>query len=72
MYGFEAILALSNEDPTDGQTYLSMRTPVSIAIHDTFNEESVHLVDQNLQCFIGRFVKVMTEKQDAIVAYVFE
>ena len=36
---FEAILVPLNEHPTDDLTYLSRHIPISLAVHDTLNEE---------------------------------
>ena len=49
-----------NEHPTDDLDYLSIHTPVSLAIHDTFGREPVYLVSENLECFIAAFTKVLT------------
>ena len=59
---FEAILAPLNEHLTDNLTYLSRHKPISVAIHDTLDKESVYLVDENSKHLIGRFIKVLTEK----------
>ena len=67
-YDFEAILALLNEHPTDDLTYLSRHIPISVAVHDTLSKEPVYLVDEKPKRLIERFIKVLTEKQEAIAA----
>ena len=37
-------------------------------IHWALGGESVHLVDENLECLIGEFMKMLAEKKEAIVA----
>ena len=72
VYEFEAILVPLNEHPADDLTYLSRHIPISIAVHDTLNEEReeepVYLVDENPERLIERFIEVLTEKQKAIAA----
>ena len=68
VYDFEAILAPLNDHPTDEQTYLSRHIPISIAVHDALSKEPAYLVDENPKRLIKRFVEVLTEKQEAIVA----
>ena len=70
MYDFEATVALLNNPPQ--ATYLSRRTPLSVAIHDTLGKEPVYLVDENPKRLIERFIKVRTEKQEAIVVDVLK
>ena len=41
---------------------------ISVAIYDTLGGEPVCLVDENLECLTERFIKVLTKKQEAIVA----
>ena len=65
MSDFEAILALLNGKPTDDPTYLSRHTSISVAI-------PVYLVDENPERLIQRFIKVLTEKQEAIVTDVLK
>ena len=72
MYGFEALLAPLNEHPTDHLTYLSRHTPISVAIHDTSGKEPVYLVDEKPKHLIERFIKVLTDKQEAIAANVLK
>ena len=67
VYDFEAILAPLNEHPTDDLTYLSRHKPISVAIHDILSKGPVYLVDENPERLIERFIKVLTEKQEAIV-----
>ena len=67
VYDFEAKLTLISEKPTDDLTYLSRHTPIGVAINDTFCKEPVHLVDKIWKHLIERFIKVLTEKQEAIV-----
>ena len=47
MYDFEAILSPLNEHSIDNLTHLTGHTPVRFSIHDTLNNESVYLVDEN-------------------------
>ena len=72
MYDFEAILAPLNEHSTDDLTYLLRDIPISVAVHDTLNKELVYLVDENPEHLIGRFIEVLTEKQEAIAADVLK
>ena len=72
MYDFEAILVPLNEHPTDDLTYLSSHIPISVAVHDTLSKEPVYLVDEKPKRLIERFIKVLTEKQEAIVADVLK
>ena len=53
VYDFEAVLALFNEHPTDGLTYLSRYIPISIAVHDTLSKEPVYLVNEKPKCLIN-------------------
>ena len=72
VYDFEAILAPLNEHPTEDLTYLSRHTPVSVTIHDTLRKDPVYLVDENPERLTERFIKVLTEKQEAIVVDVLK
>ena len=72
MYDFEAILAPFNEHLTDDLTYVSRHAPISVAIHDTLSKEPVCLVDENPKSLIERFIKVLTEMKEAIVADVLK
>ena len=72
MYDFEAILAPLNEHSTDDLTHLLRDIPISVAVHDTLNKELVYLVDENPEHLIGRFIEVLTEKQEAIAADVLK
>ena len=66
------MLAPLNEHPTVDLTYLSRHIPISVAIHDTFSKEPAYLVDENPGTLIERFIEVLTEKQEAIVAHVLK
>ena len=66
VYDFEAILVPLNEHPADDLTYLSSHIPISVAVHDTLSKGPVHLVDENPERLIERFIEVLTEKQEAI------
>ena len=68
MYNFEAILALLNDHSTDNLTCLSRPMTLAVAIHNTLGRMFAYLVDQNPEHLTGRFIKVLTEKQEAIVA----
>ena len=68
MYDFEAILAPLNEHRTEDLTYLSRHIPISITVHDTLSKEPVYLVDKNPKRLIKRFIEVLTEKQEVMVA----
>ena len=68
LYDFEAILALLNEHPTNDLAYLSRHIPITVAAHDTLSKESVYLVDKNPKRLIKRFIEVLAEKQEVIVA----
>ena len=68
MYDFEALLAPLNEHPTNDLTYLSGHILASVAIYDALGEEPVYLVDKKPGRLIKRFIEVLTEKQEAIVA----
>ena len=68
VYGFEAILAVLNEHPRDGLTYLSRHIPISVGIHDTLSKRPVYLVDDNPKSLIQQFIEVLTGKQEAIAA----
>ena len=68
MYDFEAILAPLNEHHAEDLTYLSRHIPRSISVHDTLSKEPVYLVDKNPKRLIKRFIEVLTEKQEAMVA----
>ena len=72
VYDFEAISAPFNEHPIDDLTYLSSHIPISVAVHDIFSKEPVYLVDEKPKCLIERFIKVLTEKQEAIAADVLK
>ena len=72
VYDFEAISAPLNEHPTDDLTYLSSHIPISVAVHDTLSKEPVYLVDEKPKRLIERFIKVLTEKQEAIAADVLK
>ena len=72
MYDFEAILAPLNEHPTGDLTCLSRHTPINVALHDTLGKEPVYLVDVNPERLLERFIKVLTEKQYAIVVGVLK
>ena len=72
MYDFEATVAPLNEHPTDDFTYLWRHTPISVAIRNTLGKEPVYLVDENPKRLIERFIKVLTEKQQTIVAVVLK
>ena len=73
VHDFEAISSAPlNEHPTDDLTYLSSHIPISVAIHDTLSKEPVYLVDENPERLIERFIKVLTEKQEAIAADVLK
>ena len=69
---FVAILAPLNKHPTGDLTYLSRHVPVSVAVPNTLNKEPVYLVDENPGRLIERFIKVLTEKQEAIAADVLK
>ena len=62
------MLAPRNEHPTDDLTYLSSHTLISVAVHHILSKEPVYLVDENPKRFIERFIKVLTEKQEAMAA----
>ena len=66
------MLAPLNEHPTADLTYLSRHIPISVAIHDAFSKEPAYLVDENPGTLIERFIEVLTEKQEAIVAHVLK
>ena len=61
-------LAPLNKHPTDDLTYLSRHIPISVVVHDTLSKEPVYLVDENPEGLIERFIEVLVEKQEAIVA----
>ena len=61
-------LAPLNKHPTDDLTYLSRHIPISVVVHDTLSKEPVYLVDENREGLIERFIEVLVEKQEAIVA----
>ena len=61
-YDSEPILELPNDYPTDDLTYLSRHISISVAVHDTLSKEPVHLVDENPEHLIDRFIEVLTEK----------
>ena len=65
-------MAPLNEHSTDGLAYLSRYTPISVAIHDTLGKEPVYLVDGNPERLTEQFIKVLTEKREAIVADVLK
>ena len=67
VHDFEAIVAPLNENPTDDLRYFSSHKAISVAIHDTLGKEPAYLVDKNPKSMTGRFIKVLTEKQEAIV-----
>ena len=66
VYDYEAMLVPLNENPRDDLTYLSSHIPINVAVHDTLSKEPVYLVDENLKRLIERFIKVLTEKQEAM------
>ena len=68
VYDFEATLVPLNELPIGNLTYLSRDTPVNIDIHDTLGREPVYSVDENLERVLERFIKVLTGKQEIIIA----
>ena len=68
MYDFEALLAPLNEHPTNDLSCLSGHIPASVAIYDALSKEPVYLVDKKPGRLIKRFIEVLTEKQEAIVA----
>ena len=68
VYDFETMSAPLNEHPTDDLTYLSRQIPIGVAAHDTLRKEPVHLVDENPDGLTERLIKVLIEKQEAIVA----
>ena len=72
VYDFKAISAPLNEHPTDDLTYLSSHIPISVAIHDTFSKEPAYLVDEKPKRLMERFIKVLTEKQEATAADVLK
>ena len=61
-------LAPLNKHPTDDLTYLSRHIPISVVLHDTLSKEPLYLVDENPEGLIERFIEVLVEKQEAIVA----
>ena len=61
-------LAPLNKHPTDDLTYLSRHIPISVVVHDTLSKEPVYLVDENPEGLIERFIEVLVEKQEVIVA----
>ena len=61
-------LAPLNKHPTDDLTYLSRYIPISVVVHDTLSKEPVYLVDENPEGLIERFIEVLVEKQEVIVA----
>ena len=68
LYDFGAILAPLNEKPIEDLMYLSGHTPISAAIKDTLGKDPVYLVDENPEHLIERFIRVLTQKQEVIVA----
>ena len=72
VYDFEAILAPLNEHPTDDLTYLSRHIPIGVAVHDTLSKEPVYLVEENPRRLIERFIEILTEKEETIVADVLK
>ena len=72
VYNFEAILASLNEHPTDDLMYLPRHKPISVAIHDTLSNKPLYLSDENPKRLVQRFIKVLTEKQEAIFADVLK
>ena len=61
-------LAPLNKHPTDDLTYLSRHIPISVVVHDTLSKEPAYLVDENPEGLIERFIEVLVEKQEVIVA----
>ena len=61
-------LAPLNKHPTDDLTYLSRHIPISVVVHDTLSKEPLYLVDENPEGLIERFIEVLVEKQEVIVA----
>ena len=61
-------LAPLNKHPTDDLTYLSRHIPISVVVHDPLSKEPVYLVDENPEGLIERFIEVLVEKQEVIVA----
>ena len=76
VYDFEARLVPLNEYPTDDLTYLSRHIEINVAVHDTLSkkkeEDPVYLVDKIPERLVERFIKVVTEKQEAITADVLK
>ena len=76
VYDFEARLVPLNERPTDDLAYLSRYIEVSVAVHDTLNEERVeepvYLVDKNPGRLVERFIEAATGKQKAIATVVMK
>ena len=76
VYDFEARVVPLNERPTDDLAYLSRYIEVSVAVHDTLNEERVeepvYLVDKNPGRLVERFIEAATGKQKAIATVVMK
>ena len=71
MHDFDVILSALNDHPTDDLTYLSRHISISVAVHNTLSKEPAYLVDENPERLIERFIEVLTQKQEAIAADVF-
>ena len=70
MYDPEGILEPLNEHLAGNLVYLSTihRYTLLFMIHWALGGKSVHIVDENSERLIGKFIKVLAEKKEAIVA----
>ena len=72
VYDIETKVKPLNERPTDDLIYLSRQIEISVAVHDTLSKEPEYLVDENPERLIKRFIEVLTENQETIVADVLK
>ena len=70
VYDFEARMKKVGEQKTEFYEVCAEQVPISVAISDNVTNEPVYLVDSDPKSLVARFLEVLLEKREAILAKV--
>ena len=70
VYDFEARMKKVGEQKTQFYEVCAEHVPISVAISDSVTNEPVYLVDPEPKSLVARFLQVLVEKREAILAKV--
>ena len=70
VYDFEARMKKVGEQKTEFYEVCAEHVPISVAISDNVTNEPVYLVDSDPKSLVARFLEVLLEKREAILAKV--